>query len=406
MGEPRNCLGVEIVKNFVVFAFGLAFVLLFSVERSHGEMVTFDDLLFGSTNYSTDVNGDGTVDIIFETTHEEGLEPGFAPSPSLIQGPGLKAASTFNLDLQVLFPHGVMEYLRFDFALTTYQDEPGGHVYFWIYDADGWPIGSSHQVFAHETGDPARHEATARVELPKSAASAKFNFVTMGGGSWFVVDNFEGSFSTPTEPPAEGTISVSPNVLDFGEAPIGIPSEPLRVTVSNTGNADLDVTGISTKGQHSSQFTLNEDTCSDRKLLPSESGQVDVVFEPTSIGTKVATLSIPSNDADVPVLDVSLSGTGVPAITSILPASVQAGGSILISGRGFGNLRYVKIGPRKFKKASQRILLRADDSIVLLVPEYSNWPDGVSKERMVAVAVKTADGVVKSNRFPLEIRKP
>jgi len=104
---------VEIVKNFVVFAFGLAFVLLFSVERSHGEMVTFDDLLFGSTNYSTDVNGDGTVDIIFETTHEEGLEPGFAPSPSLIQGPGLKAASTFNLDLQVLFPHGVMEYLRF-----------------------------------------------------------------------------------------------------------------------------------------------------------------------------------------------------------------------------------------------------------------------------------------------------
>ncbi|MDY6839029.1 MAG: choice-of-anchor D domain-containing protein [Thermodesulfobacteriota bacterium] len=103
-------------------------------------------------------------------------------------------------------------------------------------------------------------------------------------------------------------ISVSPTSLDFGELPPGTSSPPMSVTISNSGEADLQLGTLSIIGTNAAEFTIQGDTCSDQILAPSETCVVDVVFSPISERLEGASLRIPSNDPYTPILDVPLSG--------------------------------------------------------------------------------------------------
>jgi YD repeat-containing protein len=105
-------------------------------------------------------------------------------------------------------------------------------------------------------------------------------------------------------------ISVSPPSKDFGSVDVGNTSSPQTFTVSNTSKSDLIIGTLSITGTDASQFTGQNDTCSGQTIVPSSTCTVDVVFSPTSAGTKNASLSIPSNDPDTSTLNVSLTGTG------------------------------------------------------------------------------------------------
>ena len=74
----------------------------------------------------------------------------------------------------------------------------------------------------------------------------------------------------------------------------------------------LSINAIGIEGTDPSDFIIDSgnDTCSSKTLLPSESCTLDVVFLPSSAGTKSANLSIPSNDPILPVWTVPLAGTG------------------------------------------------------------------------------------------------
>jgi len=117
------------------------------------------------------------------------------------------------------------------------------------------------------------------------------------------------------------TISVSPLAWDFGAVNVGAESPPLVVTAANTGCADLSLGTLVLSGPDVTQFRIQNDQCSGQTIPPRGSRTVEVVVQPTSVGTKTATLVIPSNDPERPQLEVSLTGTGtVPAL------SVDVGG--------------------------------------------------------------------------------
>jgi hypothetical protein len=106
-------------------------------------------------------------------------------------------------------------------------------------------------------------------------------------------------------------ISVTPTYYNFGSIYVGSTSPLQTFTISNIGSTNLIFGTISITGVDASQFNKQNDTCSGETLAPSNNCTVQVVFSPTSTGSKSSTLSIPSNDPDTPALNVSLSGTGV-----------------------------------------------------------------------------------------------
>jgi len=120
-------------------------------------------------------------------------------------------------------------------------------------------------------------------------------------------------------------ISVSPTTVDFGNVVVGTTSAPQTVTVANTGNADLTVSNVVLTGD--TDFDVQTTTCVDPILAPGESCSADVVFTPSSIGGKTATVTITSDDPDTPTVEVTLTGNGVveePDIT-VSPTSVDFG---------------------------------------------------------------------------------
>jgi len=110
----------------------------------------------------------------------------------------------------------------------------------------------------------------------------------------------------------EGRLPPTPNIemeeasYDFGETQVGTTSDFKVARVMNTGNAPLQLGQISLVG---SEFIIKYDLCSNKTLGVSRYCSVIMQFKPISVGAKTANLSIPSNDPDMPTLEVPLNGT-------------------------------------------------------------------------------------------------
>jgi len=124
-------------------------------------------------------------------------------------------------------------------------------------------------------------------------------------------------------------ISASPSSLDFGPTNLSTTSTK-TATLSSAGNVDLIIGTISLSGAAQGEFSLVNDNCSGRTIVTSGSCTVDVVFLPTFLGAKTASLSIPSNAINTPTLNLSLVGTGV----TTLNVSINPVGSGKVTGAG------------------------------------------------------------------------
>lgn len=102
-------------------------------------------------------------------------------------------------------------------------------------------------------------------------------------------------------------------IIAFGSAVIGTSAMAQTITITNQGSAPLTNLGVSISGANSSDFSVS--TPSGTTLAAGDSISLDIQFSPISIGSRAATLSIASNDADENPFVISLSGTGtsVPA---------------------------------------------------------------------------------------------
>lgn len=117
-------------------------------------------------------------------------------------------------------------------------------------------------------------------------------------------------------------LKVQPNVYDYGSVTVG-GSASETFTVSNIGGATLHVNGVTLSGVNAAEFQVNNDQVSGKDFAPGNSSTLDVIFKPASAGSKSAVMSLASTDPNVPVYNVSLSGTATAP--SAAPAAPPAG---------------------------------------------------------------------------------
>jgi bacillolysin len=100
-------------------------------------------------------------------------------------------------------------------------------------------------------------------------------------------------------------ITLSTTSLDFGDMQVGTTAS-LQVTVGNTGNYPLTISGITFSG--SAQFSHDG---SPREIPAGYELDVTVSFSPTAAGSAAGTLAIRSDDPDTAESVVQISGNGV-----------------------------------------------------------------------------------------------
>src|SRR5271157_2519696 len=111
--------------------------------------------------------------------------------------------------------------------------------------------------------------------------------------------------------------SVAPACFGFGDQNLGMTSGSQPVTLSNTGEGSLTISGIATSANFG-----ETDNCGG-SVAASGSCTINVTFSPTGIGLLNGTLTITDNSNGVTgsTQTVSLSGTGTPAPLVITASS-------------------------------------------------------------------------------------
>lgn len=117
-----------------------------------------------------------------------------------------------------------------------------------------------------------------------------------------------------------------PSQQNFSPQAVGVSSSPAAIVLENTGNASLNMTGISIAGTNSSDFTQTNNCAG--SLAPAGACTVNVKFTPTAGGPRMANLSVSDTAPGGPqaivlsgmasTSDFTISGTG-PATKSVNP---------------------------------------------------------------------------------------
>jgi fibronectin type 3 domain-containing protein/glucose/arabinose dehydrogenase len=105
-------------------------------------------------------------------------------------------------------------------------------------------------------------------------------------------------------------MSTSPSRLIFNDVQGGTASAAKNVTIRNDGSGPLSLSGLSISGTDAGQFRLLTPPTLPATIAAGSSLQVQVVFDPTSVGPKRATLTISGNDGANPQDTVALRGLG------------------------------------------------------------------------------------------------
>ena len=168
-------------------------------------------------------------------------------------------------------------------------------------------------------------------DVPFSIAVQPDGNIVVAGGAIingradFALARYVGSavLSTPD-------IDTAPASLAFGNVTQG-SFKDLAVTVRNIGTATLNVTSTTLLGTTEYSIVAGGGAFS---LAPAATRQVTVRLTPTSLGSKVATLSFASNDTDEGTKNVPLSGTEVASsdlVVSALTGPATAGAGFAIT---------------------------------------------------------------------------
>ena len=141
-----------------------------------------------------------------------------------------------------------------------------------------------------------------------------------------LADNATGS---PQTVPLTGTgaaanapvVTLAPTSLTFGSQALNTTSPAQTVTLTNSGNAALTVTGISVTGANAGDFAQTNQCPA--SLAANANCTISVTFKPTASGARTAAVSVADNATGSPQ-SVTLAGTGAsttPAVT-VAPASL------------------------------------------------------------------------------------
>jgi alpha-tubulin suppressor-like RCC1 family protein len=131
--------------------------------------------------------------------------------------------------------------------------------------------------------------------------------------------------------------------LSFGVQGLG-SSQLQSMTLSNPGDTDLLLSGLTISGSASADFALSG-TCG-AALGAGQSCTMDIRFAPLLSGQRTALLTLSTSDTFRPVIEVPLSGTGVllPAsgasLVPSLPSPQAVGTPVAFTAAGQGSINY------------------------------------------------------------------
>jgi hypothetical protein len=117
--------------------------------------------------------------------------------------------------------------------------------------------------------------------------------------------------------PAVTTAPTAATGLAFGSVTLATTSAPQAVTVTNSGNGPLSISGFSIAGL---DFAVGTTTCLAGPIAPGGTCTVNVTFTPQAIGARSSTLLIADNAAGSPQ-GIPLTGNGTGASTQLLGTS-------------------------------------------------------------------------------------
>jgi hypothetical protein len=103
------------------------------------------------------------------------------------------------------------------------------------------------------------------------------------------------------------TLTVSPSKLNFGSRKVGTKSPPQNVTVTNTGNTAVSVTGVSITGN--GYYDYSETNTCGTQINAGATCTISITFAPITKGTRTALAQI-NGPGGVVWQAVSLTGTG------------------------------------------------------------------------------------------------
>ncbi len=134
--------------------------------------------------------------------------------------------------------------------------------------------------------------------------------------------------------------TVQSNSVAFPMTTVGVMSSGLSTTITNSGNAPLQITGVTIGGANASEFRLAAgNTCAAGSIAVGGSCQLQVAFQPQSAGSKSAIVTIAHN-ASGGSTAVAVSGSaatpaaagstvgGVGTSSALAPSNVGGVGSI------------------------------------------------------------------------------
>ncbi len=163
-------------------------------------------------------------------------------------------------------------------------------------------------------------------------------------GAITITDNSSGSphVIQLTGQGAVPAVTLNPTSLSFPDTIVGQSSQPEIMSLTNTGHATLTISRISISGDFSETNTCGS------SLSGGQNCSISVTFTPTTLGSRVGTVTIADNASNSPQT-VPLSGTGISGALNLQPspgdstsATVQAGQAaayqLSIGGAGFSGM--------------------------------------------------------------------
>jgi len=139
------------------------------------------------------------------------------------------------------------------------------------------------------------------IQLPVALLFAETNPETRRSGEIFTQDLQVSIAGSPVS---------SGGIQNFGNVNLLAASSAITVTLENIGSPeDLNITGVTLTGAHSTDFDLNTTGLS-TLLVPSATTSFTISFVPTLSGTRNAAIQIATDDPDTPFI-INLIGEGI-----------------------------------------------------------------------------------------------
>ncbi len=122
---------------------------------------------------------------------------------------------------------------------------------------------------------------------------------------------------------------LSPSSLSFASYALSQASPSQPVTLTNSGNVSLSISGISFTGTNPGDFS-ESDNCNGSVAANGGNCTINVTFTPTARGTRSASLSVASNDPSSPAT-IGVSGTGMDPTVGLSATSLGFGNQVVNS---------------------------------------------------------------------------